>query len=183
MYLLRANGNIGHQVWDVTDPSDPELVVDVVQGLQGTHKNFWECDTGIAYLVSGIPGWRTNRATQIFDLSNPEAPIHIRDYGLVGQEPGSTGPVPTSLHGPISLGQRVYFGHGTSSNGIVQIVDRTKLLTGPPAPTPENLRFPVIAQHNTYALGGLTRPSRSWASRCRSSASSRWAARATSSWW
>ena len=154
VYLLRTNGNIGHQVWDVTDPSDPELVVDVVQGLQGTHKNFWECDTGIAYLVSGIPGWRTNRATQIFDLSNPEAPIHIRDYGLVGQEPGSTGPVPTSLHGPISLGQRVYFGHGTSSNGIVQIVDRTKLLTGPPAPTPENLQFPVIAQHNTYALGG-----------------------------
>ncbi len=79
--------------------------------------------------------------TQVFDLSNPRAPVHIRDYGLVGQEPGSTGEVPTDLHGPISAGHRVYFGHGTSSNGTVQIVDRTKLLTGPPAPTPANLLF------------------------------------------
>ena len=31
----------------------------VVSGLGDTHKNWWECDTGIAYLISGDPGWRT----------------------------------------------------------------------------------------------------------------------------
>lgn len=56
--------------------------------------------------------------TQIFDLSDPANPVFIRSYGLVGQEPGSTvEPVPTELHGPIALGNRVYFGHGTGADG------------------------------------------------------------------
>ena len=32
-------------------------------GLKDTHKSWWECDTGIAFLVSGAPGWRTRRMT------------------------------------------------------------------------------------------------------------------------
>jgi len=154
VFLLRAHGNEAHQIYDVRNPSSPVLRTTVVSGLDGTHKNWWECDTGIAYLVSGVPGWRTERMTQVFDLSNPRSPVHIRDYGLVGQEPGSTGEEPTDLHGAISAGHRVYFGHGTSANGTVQIVDRTKLLTGPAAPTPDNLRFPVIAQFDTSPLVG-----------------------------
>jgi hypothetical protein len=153
-YLLRSAGDTAHEVWDVTDPSSPELVSTPVSGLNGTHKNWWECDTGIAYLVSGAPGWRTERMTQVFDLSDPANPVHIRDYGLVGQEPGSTGPVPTDLHGPISLGNRVYFGHGTSSDGIIQIVDRERLLTGPAEPTPENLLFPQVSRLDLSSLGG-----------------------------
>jgi hypothetical protein len=57
--------------------------------------------------------------------------------------------VPTELHGPISTGpagNRVYFGYGTNRGGVVQIVDREKLLKGPAAPTPENLRAPEIAR-------------------------------------
>jgi hypothetical protein len=78
----------------------------VVDKLKGTHKNWWECDTGIAYLVSGLPDWRTRRMTQIFDLSDPAQPRFIRNFGLAGQEPGATGPVPTELHGPISTGPK-----------------------------------------------------------------------------
>src|SRR5262249_31173774 len=56
-YLLRTLGNSlpnsGHEVWDVTDPARPQKASTVVAGLTSTHKNFWECDTGIAYLVSG----------------------------------------------------------------------------------------------------------------------------------
>ena len=56
-YLLRTFGNSaprsGHEVWDVTDPAKPQKVSDVVSGLTATHKNWWECDTGIAYLISG----------------------------------------------------------------------------------------------------------------------------------
>ena len=56
--------------------------------------------------------------TQIYDLSDPAKPVFIRDFGLPGQQPGSTGPVPTELHGPISTGpkgNRVYFGYGTGA--------------------------------------------------------------------
>jgi hypothetical protein len=170
VFLLRTYGNSAHQVWDVTDPSEPTLYTTVVDKLAGTHKNFWECKTGIAYLVSGVPGWRTERMTQIFDLKDPKNPVFVRNYGLVGQEPGSTvEPVPTELHGPISLGDRVYFGHGTGADGIMQIADRTKLLTpGPPPapeqPTPADLLAPQISRldlsshwgaHTTFPVLGI----------------------------
>src|SRR5713226_2821123 len=35
-YLLRTLGNQGHQVWDVTDPSNPTFVSTVVSGLTTT---------------------------------------------------------------------------------------------------------------------------------------------------
>ncbi len=165
VFLLRTFGNSAHEIWDVTNPAKPVKFKTVVSGLNGTHKNFWECKSGIAYLVSGVPGWRTERMTQIFDLSNPADPVHIRDYGLVGQEPGSTiEPVPTELHGPIALGNRVYFGHGTGANGIMQIADREKLLTGAAEPTPANLAFPQVSllklsshwgAHTTFPVLGV----------------------------
>lgn len=149
VYLLRTFGNSAHEVWDVSDPARPVRVSTVVRGLQGTHKSWWECDSGIAYLVSGVPGWRTTRMTQVYDLSDPEHPRFIRDFGLPGQQPGASGPVPTELHGPISTGprgKRVYFGYGTSSYGILQIVDRDRLLAGAKEPTAENLRYPQIGR-------------------------------------
>ncbi|MGH8429166.1 MAG: LVIVD repeat-containing protein, partial [Solimonas sp.] len=142
----------------------------IVSGLRNTHKNFWECDTGIAYLVSGDPAWRTRRMTKIYDLSNPAQPKFIRDYGVAGQQPGSTGTVPTELHGPISLGpkaNRVIFAHGTGSNGLVQIVDREKLLNGPKEPTEANLKYPIVTQidlapesgtHTALPLFGMPMP-------------------------
>lgn len=144
-YLLRALGDEAHEIWDVTDPQSPKLLASIDAG-NGTHKNWWECDTGIAYLVSAAPGWRTDRMTQVYDLSDPTAPVHIRDFGLVGQQPGSTGPVPTEVHGPISLGDKVYFGYGTERDGIMQIVDRDKLVNGAAEPTPENLLAPQISR-------------------------------------
>jgi len=147
-YLLRPFGNSYQEVWDVGDPAKPQLVTRLGP-LQGTHKNWWECDTGIAYLVSGVAGWRTRRMTQIYDLSDPAKPRFIRNFGLPGQEPGGTGDAPVELHGPISTGpsgNRVYFGYGTNKNGIVQIVDRRKLLEGPPEPTAANLVYPEVGR-------------------------------------
>ncbi|MDB5883571.1 MAG: hypothetical protein JWP43_3449 [Ramlibacter sp.] len=105
-YMLRVFGNQAHEIWDVTDPAKPSLLTTIVKGLKGTHKNFWECDTGIAYLVSGHPQWRTNRMTQIYDLSDPAHPVFIRNFGLVGQQPGAGGDVPIAVHGPISPGPK-----------------------------------------------------------------------------
>ena len=55
--MLRTFGDSAHEIWDVTDPANPALLTRIA-GLKGTHKSWWECDTGIAYLVSGAPGWR-----------------------------------------------------------------------------------------------------------------------------
>jgi hypothetical protein len=148
-YLLRSFGNSGHEIWDVTDPSKPTKILTLLEGLRNTHKSAWECDTGIAYVVSGPKDWRVRRMTKIYDLSNPAKPVFIRDFGLPGQQPGATGAAPTELHGPISLGpsgNRVYFGYGTARGGVVQIVDRQKLLTGPKEPTDANLLYPQITR-------------------------------------
>jgi hypothetical protein len=155
-YMLRTFGNSAHEIWDVSDPAKPGRI-SRIEGLEGTHKNWWECDTGIAYLVSGVPGWRVKRMTQVYDLSDPAHPVLIRNFGLVGQQPGASGDVPTELHGPISTGpadNRIYFGYGTNKNGIVQIVDREKLLTGPKEPTPESLLYPQVGRLDLSAFNG-----------------------------
>src|SRR5258705_408642 len=129
VYMLRTFGSEAHEIWNVADPANPVLVTRI-GGLKDTHKSWWECDTGIAFLVSGAPDWRTRRMTQVYDLSDPAHPVKIRDFGLPGQEQGSTGAVPTELHGPISTGaegNRVYFGYGTNKGGFLQIVDEAIL--------------------------------------------------------
>jgi hypothetical protein len=149
VYLLRVFGGKGHQIYDVSDPASPQLIWQSQSELKDTHKSWWECDTGIAYLVSGVPGWRVNRMTEVYDMSDPAHPTKIRDFGLPGQEPGSTGPVPEQLHGMISLGpeaNRIYFGYGTNKGGMMQIIDRDKLLKGPKEPTPDNLRYPEVGR-------------------------------------
>ncbi len=156
VYLLRTFGNSAHEIWNVADPATPKLVARL-GGLKGTHKNWWECDTGIAYLVSGREGWRTRRMTEVYDLSDPAKPMKIRDFGLAGQEPGASGDVPTELHGPISTGpqgNRVYFGYGTNKGGILQIVDRKKLLEGPKEPTAANLKAPEVGRLELSPLVG-----------------------------
>ena len=149
VYLLRPFGNSAQEIWNVADPAHPTLVTRVLEGLKGTHKSWWECDTGIAYLVVGKPGWRVPRMTSVFDLSDPAHPVFIRDFGLPGQQPGSEGKTPDMEHGMISAGKernRVYFAYGTNQNGVMQIVDRDKLLNGPKEPTDDNLRYPEVGR-------------------------------------
>ena len=148
-YLLRSYGSSAHEIWDVTDPAKPSRLTVVVSGLRDTHKSWWECDTGIAYLVSGAPNWRAKRMAQIYDLSDPAHPVFIRNFGLPGQQPGARGQTPEDMHGPMSTGpkgNRVYFAYGNSRNGVLEIVDREKLLKGAPEPTDENLEYPVVAR-------------------------------------
>ena len=166
VYLLRPFGNAAHEIWDVTDPAKPSKLVEIVK-VKGTHKSWWECDTGIAYLVSGLDGWRVRRMTQVYDLSDPAHPKFIRNFGLPGQQPGSKDEAPEELHGMISTGpkrNRIYFGYGTNKRGVMQIVDREKLLTGPAEPTDANLRYPEVGHldlpptngaHTTFPVLGV----------------------------
>jgi hypothetical protein len=155
VYLLRAFGREGHEVWEVTDPAQPKVLVRLL-GMTDTHKNYWECEGGIAYLVSTPQGWRT-RMTQVYDLSDPANPVKIRDFGLPGQQPGATGAVPVAIHGLVSTGakgNRIYLAFGTNKGGILQIVDREKLLKGPKEPTRENLEYPQVGRLDMSPLAG-----------------------------
>ena len=149
VYLLRENGALAHEVWDVTNPESPAFVTTVIGGQTTTHKNYWDCYTGIAYLVAGASatsaapdGWKVNQHTKVYDLSNPAAPIHIMDHGLPGQNPVTSVPVPPAqLHGAIVVSDlngdpkkrknRYYGAYGTESNGVLQVVDLVKMLPPP----------------------------------------------------
>ena len=99
------------------------------EGEVDTHKHYWECATGIAYLIGSADGWWSSRILQVFDLSNPTEPRRIRNFSLVGVEPSSTmdpTPSPNGIHEPFSMGNRVYIAYGTGSSGTFQIVDREK---------------------------------------------------------
>jgi hypothetical protein len=155
VYLLRnVQGSTasGYEVWDVTNVEGPTLV-GAMRGLRNTHKMWWECKTGIAYLPGSksapAPQWRQGQSMVVVDWSNPAAPLYIRTFGLPGGQPGATGPVAPSLHGPISthehpnavgrlargatpdddiIGNRLYLAYGVGDDGVLQILDRKKLL-------------------------------------------------------
>ena len=155
-YMLRSDGNASgepgtesHQVYDVTDPTNPLLLTTIAAGSTNTHKNWWECYSGISFLVGNdglasagradsAQGWQQSGSTQhlkIYDLHDPQNPEYIRDFGFVGQQPGGStiqGLVspPTGIHGPISVGDRVYGAYGVGTNGSIAIYDRTKILNG-----------------------------------------------------
>jgi len=156
VYLMRniqGSSFAGYEVWDVTNVTSPFLA-SALRGMRNTHKVWWECKSGIAYLpgskdVAATTGmrWRQGQSMVIADWSNPNAtPTIIRTFGLPGSQPNGTGPVPPSLHGAISafehpqaaaflarapdvIGNRVYAAWGVGDDGVMQILDRAKLLT------------------------------------------------------
>ena len=143
----------------------------VVSGLRDTHKSWWECDTGIAYLVSGVPDWRTRRMTQIYDLSDPAKPVFIRNFGLPGQQPGSTGPVPTEsarrdLHGTEGQSRLLRLRHRRATASCRSSI-ANKLLNGPKEPTDANLVYPQVVRldlpptsgaHTAFPMLGMQLP-------------------------
>ena len=167
-YLLRANGNQSHELWNVSDPSDPTFVTTVAQmgrtpdGQQNTHKTWWECDSGLAYLVGTVDGWRAPRIVQAFDLATPDEPHRVRDFSLDGVQPDTSGPVygGSGVHEVVRLDNRLYISYGTSRDGVLQIVDREKLLTGdsnaaaPLESSSAALRFPQVGRLDLPAFWG-----------------------------
>ena len=190
-YMLRHDGSTNWEVWDTSNPSSPTKLEVLINNGSATHHVWWECDTGIAYTVfqSKTDGWHSNQHVYIWNLSDPANPVFIRQFGLPGQQPtanlataqscynapgpncyeGVTNP-PTGDHDMYSAGvtkNRVYFGYGSSSNGIDQIVDRNKLIHGcdtsfnPAAsadcrtsPTQADLLYPQISYITANPLDG-----------------------------
>jgi hypothetical protein len=201
VYLLR-NFNTGYETWDVTNIHAPVKLA-TFPNIRSTHKLWWECNTGIAYMPGsknasyGLPLWRQSQSMLIVDWKDPAAPpIYLRTFGLPGSQPTGTGPVPTSLHGPISahehpnaagalaraataddiIGNRIYAAYGVGDDGVLQILDRKKLLPPPygtyagsaDSPTDADLLAPQAGilymspdqgGHTSMPVFGMTPPS------------------------
>ena len=170
-YLIRTSGRVGAEIFDVTDPGNPQFMSTIYavgaleDGRRDTHKIQWECESGIAYLNGTPQDWRV-RVLQIFDVGNPDEPKHVRDFALDGWQPGGSRREVTGLHQPFAIGNRVYLGYGSSEEGIVQILDRDKLIYGDPdvenpfEPTAENLAYPEVSRLNmpTYYGAHTAKP-------------------------
>ena len=172
VYAIRTNGALSYEVLDVTDPATPQFLRTIAEtgvssrpeserGNRETHKFQWDCATGIAYLNGTAPGWRVTRVLQAFDLGDPSAPKHVRDFGLAGYEPTSTEPYPepqvAGLHQPFVVGNRMYLGYNSGEEGTLQIVDRDEFLRGDATPTAANLRAPRDrAARSCRATGACT---------------------------
>jgi hypothetical protein len=142
-YLLRdqnrpGNANDGHEVWDVSNPREPKRVSVPAVKLRNTHKNWWECASGIAYLVGTREGYNANHLI-VVDLSDPSSPKEIVDYHLPGQNRIGSKNTVGSLHGPIVFPERnrAYMAYGAGSGpGAAVILDLAKLLDKDPATDP-----------------------------------------------
>ncbi len=168
-YLLRTYGDVRQEVWDVTEPERPALVAQF-GAFRSTHKNEWECTSGIAYIPGSHDAFRASRVTHVYDLSDPAKPVFVRAFGLPDQLKESQGYLPGQIHGPLSAWpakDRVYFGYGTNARGVAQIVDREKLLKGPAEPSQANLLAPQVARidlpefmgaHTAFPLLGVEVP-------------------------
>jgi len=147
-YLLRTFGDSRQEIWDVTVPEQPSLISQFGK-FTSTHKNEWECRSGIAYIPGSHDAYRASRVTHVYDLSDPSKPVFIRAFGLIEQLKEAKGYQPGQIHGALSAApvrDRVYFGYGTNARGVAQIVDREKLLKGAPEPTAANLLSPQVAR-------------------------------------
>jgi hypothetical protein len=138
VYLLRTNGLVSYELLDVTDPAAPGFLRTIAEtgvssrpesdrGDRETHKFQWDCASGIAYFNGTAAGWGVTRVLQAFDLGNPEAPRHVRDFALAGWEPGAPGPFAepsvAGLHQPFVVGDRMYWATA-AARGVLQFLDR-----------------------------------------------------------
>jgi len=170
VYAIRTNGNVSYEVLDVTDPAAPRFLTTIAEtgvssrpeserGNRETHKFQWDCATGIAYMNGTAAGWRVTRVLQAFDVSDPAQPKHTRDFGLAGYEPSAAGAYPepqvAGLHQPFVVGNRMYLGYNSGEEGVLQIVDREKFMSGDPAPTAANLQAPQIARIDLPSYWGV----------------------------
>ena len=138
VYIIRSvqgGPSSGYEQWDVTNPAAPRRLK-ALTGIRSTHKLWWECSTGIAYMPGSLDAthspigaagvWRQSQSMVIYDWSNPnngQPPVYIRTFGLPGAQPSGTGNVPPALHGPISAHD-----HPKASQSLAGSTDSTDVI-------------------------------------------------------
>lgn len=177
VYMLRTVGDVAHEIVDVTDPSKWRPVSQVVKAepsdvdkARHTHNSVWDCSSGLAILVASKSGWHATQIFQAFDLSDPEKPVHVRDFDLPGSEPGSANPSGRVLpaagyvnmaHAARIANGRIYLSYNPFWAGTVQILDLRKFVQGDPAvahplqPTAASLAYPQLGRLDFPSYWGV----------------------------
>ncbi|MCX7141819.1 MAG: hypothetical protein NT123_12195 [Proteobacteria bacterium] len=149
--LTRQNEASGTAILDVSDPKQPRLLAHIPGSPGGGAQMVRVCngselpraDKNKVYLLRPYG----NSAQEVWDVTDPAAPR------LVSK-------VAAGLQGT----HKNWWDYGTSSYGILQIVDRKKLLQGPKEPTTENLLYPQVGRldlgpdagaHTAFPLLGM----------------------------
>ena len=175
-YLLRPYGNSAHEIYDVTDPAKPSKLYESSTASGGRTRAGGSATPAsrIWSRTSAKEGWHGGNHLKIYDLSDPAKPVYIRDFGMVGTQPGaSASEEGEGIHGAISAGpekNRVYIAYGTGNDGVISIVDRKKLLTefkNALTPTEAELLAPQVGfltmspdqgAHTTFPIYGVPIP-------------------------
>jgi hypothetical protein len=95
-----ADGGI--LLWDIRNPTDPQLLSHFTTGPQGTHRNSYPGGK-YAYLSTSMEGY-AGFIMLIVDVSDPRHPKEAGRWWMPGQKAGEAAPaVPPSFHGPVNL--------------------------------------------------------------------------------
>ena len=104
------------------------------------------------------------------DLSDPQSQILSVTLVCPASNPARQAQLPSDMHGAMSTGpkgNRVYAAYGTTKSGVIEILDRDKLIHGPKEPTDANLTSPDVGMlnlppdvgaHTTYPMLGMDLP-------------------------
>ena len=156
VYLLRAFGREGHETYDVTDPGKPRPLA----RMHGPVRHPQEL-IGNAKVVSPIwfPRRPAGELAWFRSMTSATRPFRSR-FGIFrwsGSSPARPARCPPPFtvwcrRAPKAIASTLAF--GTNKGGIMQIVDREKLLKGPKEPTPDNLLYPQIGRLDMSPLAG-----------------------------
>lgn len=128
----------GVAIWDLTNPTDPQLESEHLVGGRGTHRNFY---TGgdYVYLCTSPGGLEPdmgeptvnpvkNYYLSVLDISDPTEPVEVAEWMLPGQDPDDGVPAePTYFHGPAYVqGNRAYLSYGRQGMIILDVSDPTE---------------------------------------------------------
>lgn len=128
----------GVAIWDLSDPTTPQLESEHLVGGRGTHRNFY-AGGDYVYLCTSPEGFEPdmgkptvnpvkNYYLSVLDISTPTDPVAVAEWMLPGQDPDTDVPAePTYFHGPAYVqGDRAYLSYGREGMVILDVSDPTE---------------------------------------------------------
>lgn len=112
----------GVLIWDLINPTNPQLLGQFETGGTGTHRNFY-AGGNLVHLTAGMPGFRGNIYV-IIDISNPTSPFEVGRWWVPGQREDEGEDPNVSQHGPpYVVGNVAFLAYGAAGLIILDISD------------------------------------------------------------
>ena len=140
----------GFRVWDISDPSKPELLSYVRTHGFGVHR--FDMDENYAYISTEMEGYVGNILV-IYDLADPKKPIEVSRWHMPGQhiaagEKPSWKGYKNRLHHALRIGNELWAAVWNAGFQVIDVTDIRKPKTiashnyHPPFPEPTHTALP-----------------------------------------